>query len=68
MLRMDGKNVNFNGVSIVNDVQMASMSASCSGDNIYFSISIDSATAYLANSAAIDADVEAFKEAVIDAI
>lgn len=68
MLRMDGKNINFNGVSIVDDVQLASMSASVSGNSIYFSINIDNSEQYVLNAAAIDADVEAFKEAVVDAL
>lgn len=68
MLRMDGKNISFNAVSLIDDVQMASMSANISGSNVYFNVTIENATNYLANSEAIDADVEAFKEAVFDAV
>ena len=69
MLRMDGKNVNFNGVSIIDDVQLASMSASASnGTNIYFSVNIENVASYRLNAAAVDADIEAFKDAVMDAV
>ena len=68
MLRMDGKNVNFNGASIVNDEQIASMSANISNTGLYFNISIENSAKYVANAAAVDADIEAFKEAVVDAI
>lgn len=68
MLRMDGRNVNFNGVSIIDDVQMASMSASANGTNLYFSINIDNIATYRLNDTAIDADIEAFKEAVVEAL
>ena len=68
MLRMDGKNVNFNGVSLVNDEQLASMSASISNTGLYFNVNIENSAKYVANAAAVDADIEAFKEAVVDAI
>ena len=68
MLRMDGRNVNFNGASIVNDEHIASMSANISNTGLYFSISIENSAKYIANTAAVDADIKAFKEAVIDAI
>lgn len=68
MLRMDGKNINFNGVSLIEDTQIASMSASYSGQNVYFSINIDNLTLYKANADAVDADVASFKETVIEAL
>ena len=68
MLRMDGRNVNFNGISIIDDDQVASMNATISNSSVYFGISIENITKYQANAAAVDADVEAFKETVIEAI
>ena len=68
MLRMDSRNVNFNAVSLIDDEQVAAMGANISGSNIYFNITIDNVTKYLDNEEAVDADVEAFKSVVIDAI
>ena len=64
MLRMDGKNVNFNGASIVNDEQIASMSANISNTGLYFNIGIENSAKDIANAAAVDADIEAFKDAI----
>ena len=69
MLRMDGRNINFNGASIINDEQIASMNANASNNNsVYFNINIENITSYLANTSAVDADIKSFKEAVLDAI
>lgn len=68
MLRMDGKNVNFNGVSIVNDVQIASMNASSSNNSVYFNFNIDNIETYKANIDTVNTDMEDFRDAVIEAI
>lgn len=70
MLRMENSNVNFNGSSFVEDVAIASMSASYSGDgsNVYFSFGVNDITAYLANAEAVDADFIAFKESVFETL
>ena len=69
MLRMDDRNINFNGVSIVEDEQIASMSAGVINDtHVHFNFNIDNITTYLANAEAVDGDFESFKEAVFDAI
>ncbi len=68
MLRMDGKNVNFNGVSIVNDAQVATMNASSSNNSVYFNFSIENVDTYKANIDAVNTDMEDFRDAVIEAI
>lgn len=68
MLRMDGKNVNFNGVSIVNDAQIATMNASSSNNSVYFNFSIENVDTYKANIDAVNTDMEDFRDAVIEAI
>lgn len=69
MLRLDNKNTNFSGASIIDDVQVASMSASYStGSNVYFSFSIERIDLYEENSEAVDADFIAFKDAVVESI
>lgn len=68
MLRMDGKNVNFNGVSIVNDAQAATMNASSSNNSVYFNFSIENVDVYKANIDAVNTDMEDFRDAVIEAI
>lgn len=63
MLRLDSKNVNFNGASIVNDVQIASFSASVTDPN-YASVSasIDNYATYRANIDAFKLDFANFVE------
>ena len=68
MLRMDGKNVNFNGVSIVTDAQVATMNASSSNNSVYFNFSIENVDTYKANIDAVNTDMEDFRDAVIEAI
>lgn len=68
MLRMDGKNVNFNGVSIINDAQVATMNASSSNNSVYFNFSIENVDTYKANIDAVNTDMEDFRDAVIEAI
>lgn len=63
MLRMENSNVNFNGTSTIEEVVVASMSASYSGDgvNVYFSFNVNNIDTYLANQEAVDADFVEFK-------
>ena len=70
MLRMDNSNFNFNGTSVIEDVMIASMNANYNGDgvNVYFNLNINDITAYLANVEAVDADFNAFKTQVFEAL
>ena len=69
MLRMDDRNINFNGASIIDDEQIASMSAGVINDTrVYFNFNIDNITTYLANDEAVDEDFKSFKEAVLNVI
>lgn len=63
MLRMENSNVNFNGTSTIEEVVVASMNASYSGDgvNVYFSFNVNNIDTYLANQEAVDADFVEFK-------
>lgn len=69
MLRLDSKNTNFSGASIIDDVQIASMSASYStGSNIYFNFSIERLDLYNKNAETVDADFDSFKDTVLESI
>lgn len=69
MLRLDSKNTNFSGASIIDDVQVASMSASYStGSNIYFNFSIERLDLYNENAETVDADFDSFKDTVLESI
>ena len=63
MLAMQGTNINFNGVSQdESGVQNAQMSASYSGDNVYFSLTV------IKNTEEVDVDFAEFKEKVLTSI
>ena len=69
MLRVDNKNTSFNGASVIDDTQVASMSASYStNSNVYFNFSIERLDLYEKNSEAVDADFTAFKDMVLENI
>lgn len=70
MLRMENSNVNFNGASTVEEVVVASMNASYSGDgvNVYFSFNVNDINTYLANQATVDADFAEFKTNVLSTL
>lgn len=69
MLRLDSKNTNFSGASVIDDVQVASMSASYStGSNIYFNFSIERLDLYNENSETVDTDFNSFKDAVLESV
>ena len=69
MLRVDNKNTSFNGASVIDDTQIASMSASYStNSNVYFNFSIERLDLYEENSEAVDTDFIAFKDMVLENI
>lgn len=69
MLRLDSKNTNFSGASVIDDVQVASMSASYStGSNVYFNFSIERLDLYNENAETVDADFDSFKDTVLESI
>ena len=69
MLRLDSKNTNFSGASVIDDVQVASMSASYStGSNIYFNFSIERLDLYNENAETVDADFNSFKDSVLESV
>lgn len=69
MLRLDSKNTNFSGASIINDIQVASMSASYStGSNIYFNFSIERLDLYEENVETVDTDFSSFKDTVLETV
>lgn len=62
MLRIDSKNMNFNGTCIVDDRGLASLNANVNDpdNNAYISISIGDMNFARTNLAALEADVIAF--------
>lgn len=62
MLRIDSRNVNFNGACLLSDEVIASVSASINDpeNTAYVSISIANMRAVRENLAAVQADVAAF--------
>lgn len=70
MLRMDNSNVNFNGVSTIEDVIVANMSASYNGEGsgVYFSFVVNDIAGYVANTEAVDADFIQFKANVFETL
>ena len=69
MLRLDSKNTNFSVASIIDDVQVASMSASYStGSNIYFNFSIERLDLYEENAETVDTDFASFKDTVLETV
>ena len=63
MLVMQGTNINFNSISQdESGFQNAQMSASYSGDNIYFSLTV------VKNTEEVDVDFAEFKEKVLTSV
>lgn len=62
MLRIDSRNVNFNGTSVINDGAFVTMNASVNDpdNNGYISISISDMAKFRANLAAIKVDIASF--------
>lgn len=68
MLRMDNMNVNFNGVSMVDDVVVANMSASYSGVEVYFNMTIINLNMYNSNKEVVELDFDNFKDKALEGI
>lgn len=68
MLRMDNMNVNFNGVSMVDDVVVANMSASYSGSEVYFNMTIINLDMYNGNKEVVELDFDNFKDKALEGI
>ena len=69
MLRLDSKNTSFSGASVIDDVQVASMSANYStGSNIYFNFSIERLDLYNENAETVDTDFNSFKDSVLESV
>ena len=66
MLRIDSKNMNFNGTSMVNGLGLASLSASVNDpdNNAYVSINVMDMSSARTNLAALKADVAAFLDEI----
>lgn len=65
MLILNGKNINLNGQSTVNDIVIASMNANYSGDILYTNFNIENLSAYDDNKATVLADWEDFLDAAL---
>lgn len=65
MLILNGKNINLNGQSTVNDVVIASMNANYSGDILYTNFNIENLTAYEDNKTIVLTDWEDFLDAAL---
>lgn len=65
MLILNGKNINLNGQSTVNDTVIASMNANYSGDILYTNFNIENLSAYDDNKATVLADWEDFLDAAL---
>ena len=68
MLRMDNLNVNFNGASVVDDVVVANMSASYSGAEVYFNMTIINLDGYNGNKEVVELDFDNFKDKALEGI
>ena len=68
MLRMDNMNVNFNGASVVDDVVVANMSASYSGAEVYFNMTIVDLDGYNGNKEVVELDFDNFKDKALEGI
>lgn len=68
MLRMDNMNVNFNGASVVDDVVVANMSASYSGAEVYFNMTIIDLDGYNASKDVVELDFDNFKDKALEGI
>lgn len=68
MLRMDNMNVNFNGASVVDNVVVANMSASYSGTEVYFNMTIIDLNNYNNNKEVVELDFDTFKDKALEDI
>ena len=72
MLQLNSHNVNFNGESIINvndeQVAVANMQVSYSGDNVYISLNILDIENYMDNKDIVDADFISFKDKALNTV
>lgn len=72
MLQLNSHNVNFNGESIINindeEVAVANMQVSYSGDNVYVSLNILNIENYMDNKDIVDADFISFKDKALNTV
>ena len=72
MLQLNSHNVNFNGESIINindeQVAVANMQVSYSGDNVYVSLNILDIENYMNNKDIVDADFISFKDKALNTV
>ena len=72
MLQLNSHNVNFNGESIINitdeQVAVANMQVSYSGDNVYVSLNILDIENYMDNKDIVDADFISFKDKALNTV
>ena len=66
MLKINSKSMDFNGVSVIDDIAVASMHASYNGNNdMYLNMSISEINAYIAHKDVVAADFAAFCDAIV---
>ena len=69
MLRIDNKNINFSGASVIDDEAVAYFNANFNGGvEIYFNTTIANLDAYNANVQAVEADGDEFRAIVVGAV
>ncbi len=70
MLRINGRNTNYNGQSIVNNLVLCSFSATSNdvNNNARFNLNIDNVTSVVENFETVIADFNAFVEEVLTAV
>lgn len=68
MLRMDNTNVNFNGASVIDDVVVANLSASYSGAEVYFNMTVIDLAAYNESKEVVELDFDNFKDKALESI
>ena len=68
MLKINSKSMDFNGVSTVEDVVVASLHASYSGADMYMSMNVSNVAAYAEHKEIVSADMAAFCAEVVNTI
>lgn len=66
MLRLDSKNTSYSAALLIGGAQVAYLSASRTGDNVSFSMSIDDIDSYIINAAAFKTDIADFLDTVAE--
>lgn len=66
MLIVNGKNINLNGQSVINDNVVVTMNANFSGDIIYTNFNIEDVEDFELNKAAVLEDLEDFLDEAVD--